>query len=208
MEVGSLKAGNVRGGNFTEFRTDGSIRFVGGATQFDDMICQAFGQNIDTSSGRIDFDYAEGTVNYATNSRYPNEALFHPFQMSHKQMESSNVYFHVHWLQEENNIPNWLLRYRTWENGQTAGAYTNVEYTDNVFTYTSGTILQITTFPAFASASGVSNCVDCILYRDTDNDSGLFAGSDPYTGLAKLKFADLHYEIDSTGSFSEYSKEM
>jgi len=206
MEIGSLQAGNVRAGNYTEVMVDGTIRQYGEATEYDDMLCQAIGNGIDTSTGRLSYDYTEGTIDYATNARYTDEPVFFAFQMSHRQKDSSNVFFHIHWLQDAAGSPNWLLRYRTVANGSAASAYTNVALVSNLFTYTAGTILQITTFGSIQAAPGVSNCVDCILYRDSANASGLFAGADTYPNAGKVKFADLHFQVDSLGSNTEYSK--
>jgi hypothetical protein len=42
--------------------------------------------------------------------------------------------------------------------------------------------------------------------RDTDNDSTLFTGVDPYTGPAHALMFDVHLQIDSLGSTDEYVK--
>lgn len=42
--------------------------------------------------------------------------------------------------------------------------------------------------------------------RDTDNDSTLFTGVDPYIGPAHALMFDVHLQIDSLGSTDEYVK--
>ena len=52
----------------------------------------------------------------------------------------------------------------------------------------------------------VSAVIDFIVYRDSLNTSGLFAGADTYSDTANLKEFDFHYQVDSAGSNSEFAK--
>ena len=55
-------------------------------------------------------------------------------------------------------------------------------------------------------AIGISGFFEVKVYRDSANASALFAGADPYTVAAQLKEADVHYQKDSLGSWSELNK--
>jgi hypothetical protein len=179
-------------------------------TAWDDLVVEAVAKNLDTTSGRVDYNFADNTIDFATNARYDDEPLGHIFQMPHCWKIGTIVRPHVHWIQEENNNVNWLMAYRKLRNGHddfSTTGYTLVKCGDPIFTYTSGSIVQICRFGDIdMTGLGVSDFLQVRLYRDSDNDSGEFAGADPYTGVGKLLQLDIHYQREDLGSVQEYSK--
>lgn len=175
---------------------------------WDDMLAQAFAANIDNASGRIDYDYVNLGVNFQSNARYPNEPMGVPFQMSHRAKMTDNEFrIHIHWLQSQADTPNFMIEYRTYTNGSSPGAYVQAAWNSNAFSYTSGTILQVTEFVAIPIASCPSSCMlDVIMYRDSNNSSGLFVGADPVGSNVTVKWLDTHYQIDTMGSRQEFIK--
>ena len=190
------------------------LSFVNGEGYFkdvkwDDMRFPVVGRNLDTTSGRIDYNYTELGVDFADNARFAEtEQISIICQLQHDYELGTDVDPHIHWLQSSADMPNWLLQYRVYNNGETPGAWQTVKWLDNKFTYTSGTILQITDFPDIdmSSIDGVSSFIDFKLFRDTLNTSTLFDGADPLTGTALLKEFDIHYRRDASGSTMEYLK--
>ncbi len=126
--------------------------------------------------------------------------------MKHAWAVSSLVDFHIHWFQNANNTPNWMIEHRTILQGAAASGWTAVANIGNHYPYTAGTILQKTEFASIAPAAGLSSFLDVKLYRDSTNVSGLFGGADPYAGAAALKQADIHFLKDSIGSLKEEGK--
>ena len=179
-----------------------------GDDRWEDLRFPFTGNRIDISSGRIDYDYEECTVDFATNARYDDEPVCFIIQMPHAWSEGTAVRPHLHWLQEEDDDPNWLLRYRTIANGGAPGSWTNTDpSTLRTYTYSSGTLLQITKFPEISMTGlKISDFIDCILFRDQSNSSGEFSSSDTYSVAAKAKEFDIHYQVDSDGSSQEYVK--
>ncbi len=178
-------------------------------TLWDDMRFPFIGRNIDTTSGRLDYDYAEMGVNFQSNARYAvTEQVSCICQMHHDYKLESQIHPHLHWFQNANNIPNWLLVYRKYRNGDAVPSTWVEAVSTPVVSYTSGTILQISNFPLIdmTGIDTVSGFVDFKLYRDTANASGLFAGADPYSGSALSKEFDIHYQRDMPGSRSEFTK--
>jgi hypothetical protein len=174
---------------------------------WDDMLGQAIAANLDTSSGRIDYNYDELGITFQDNARYPQEPLGIPFQFSHRAAVDNELRPHIHWIQEQADIPNFLIEYRVYKNGETPPAFTQAIGTGEVFTYTSGTILQVTNFPAISvSDFSSSECLDIRLYRDSINTSGLFAGNDPVANDVTVKFIDVHFKVDTMGSRQEFIK--
>lgn len=175
---------------------------------WDDLKFPATGQGIDTTTGRISYNYTDLGVTFANNARYTEEVIGHIIQMPHAWQEGSTIHPHIHWLQSQAEVPNFMIEYRLYNNGETPPAvWTKVKYDNTVFPYTSGTILQITGLPEInMSDIRISGFVDIKLYRDTANASSLFSGSDPVGTNVTIKELDIHYLSDTNGSRHEYIK--
>lgn len=202
------KFGDPQNGNFTGFEDDGTMVFNGTATVYDDILNQLIGQRLESPSSRITQNTAEGSVVFATNTELTDYVVMN-IQISHSWKMGTDLYPHLHWWQAQNNVPNWLLQYRWQRNGQAkTTAWTSVKMNTNAFTYSSGTLCQISGFPAITPPSNysISDILQCRVLRDNANTSGLFAGADPYTGSVSAVNFDSHYIRDMGGSRQEYSK--
>ena len=83
--------------------------------------------------------------------------------------------------------------------------YTLYAMTTNVSTYTSGTLAQISKFPEIdISDIAISGSIDIVLFRDTTNVSGLFAGADPVGTGVTVKYNDSHVQFNKVGSRQEF----
>jgi hypothetical protein len=175
---------------------------------WDDLRFPFVGQQIDTSAGRIDYDFDECGVTFAANARYPEEPICMVLQMQHRMELSTNLRPHLHWMQQGEAIPNWMIEYRVYDNGETPPAFAQAMYVDHMFVYIAGTILQITTFPEIdmSTVTGVSGFVDIRFFRDSTNASLMFKGADPSQIAELTKEFDVHYLSDSAGSAGEYTK--
>lgn len=206
------------GDDYAEFEDDGTLVLVGDATVWDDLRFPAFGRNMDVANGRIDFDYANVGINFQYNSRYnANDQLTIIAQMPHAKKMDSDIYVHMHWAQVKDYIPNILLEYRWYKNGDDISglSWTQLNSDDDLtqtFSYSSGTLAQISGFTAISPPANetVSSILEMKIFRDTDNDSSVFDGSCPYNTGGNtswlLKELDIHYEIDTLGSREEYAK--
>lgn len=108
---------------------------------------------------------------------------------------------HVHFIQTGEALPVFKLAYRIYDNGATVPDFTTISTADGsgaVFSYSSGSMLQILPFPRIPIAhSGLSAWFDAKLYRE-DN---------VVTGDVLLKGFDLHEPQDSAwGSLLEWDK--
>jgi len=180
---------------------------------WDDSKFPFTGNNIDVASGRIDYSYPNGTISFQNNARYPNEAVSMLDQLSHKWKEGSEIRPHFHWLQQSANVPNWLMAYKIYDNN--ASATVDTDYTNHtfvtstpVFTYTSGTLAQISVFPPIdMTGYTLSDMVHYVFWRDTSNASGEFAGADPSSSAEHVLEFDIHYQTDQErGSRQEFIK--
>lgn len=177
----------------------------------DDLRESMMAAGIDTSTGRIGYNYTEGGVFFATNARYTEETVHLNFQMNHGWIEGSDVHYHIHWLQTENAQPNWLTRYRKIPLGGAPGSWSALgKMNVGKYTYSSGTLHQLNEHPDPAidmTGMGISSILQVQLWRDTANASGLFAGADPFSTAAVVMYCDCHVLRDSIGSVTEYDKD-
>lgn len=208
-----LKVGSVPGGNYLQIEEDGTLVSKGEGTVWDEVSQPLFAARLDTSSGRIDYNFDELTVDFAANARYPQEPVSSVIQAPHSWKIGGGVRPHLHWVQNQNAVPNILVTYRIYNNGDevpSAWVFKALTSDESVFTYPgSGSIMQITEFDLATTLfedSTISFTFDCKIYRDSSNASGLFSGADAYTGIWSAKYYDIHFEKDMNGSREEFIK--
>ena len=182
---------------------------------WDDEIQSLIGKNLDNSAGKLDPNWADGTIDIADSTLIgtATHKLYANYQIKHKYRMAGVVRPHFHWLQSHANVPNWWGKWRFWQNGRIAGSWSEFKLATQVFTYTSGKIMQISMasieIDLTTCAGGEfhpSDFIDFQFTRDTDNSSGLFSGDDPLPEVAQLRAFDPHLQVDSTGSRDEYAK--
>ena len=119
--------------------------------KYDDLRFPAIGRNVDVSAGRIDYDFTELGIGFANNSRYTEEVIGHIIQMPHAWAEGTAVNPHIHWIQNQEAVPNWMISYRIYNNGETPPvSWTQAIAAAPSLTYTSGSIAQISGFPSIS----------------------------------------------------------
>lgn len=186
----------------------GNLSLVGDATQWDDAQYSLVGQRLESPSSDVVYNHAEGTVDFETGATLADYITMN-IQKSHSWKAGSVIYPHLHWFQTSATIPNWLIQYRWQKNGaaQTT-AWTPQKYTAHVYTWSAGTLNQITKFGTITPPAGyqLSDIVQYRILRDTTNASTLFAGADGLAATVSAVSFDHHYEKDGWGSNTEYSK--
>lgn len=182
---------------------------------WNDIVMGASATVLDSAAGKLDYNYDTKCIEIASTTTISdtNSKVHYAFQITHNFKLNGSCDAHIHWIQSSANVPNWWLRWRFYQNGKVAGSWTQAALSTNVFTYTSGTIMQISKPPSnidLSTAVGgqlnVSDFIDVEITRDSNNASGLFAGADPLSGVASLRSFDMHLQVDSDGSDEEYNK--
>lgn len=208
LTVAEAEIGDVSGGDYVDIDTAGHTRLIGGATCFLDEFGPLIGQRLESPGSNITQNNAEGSLTF-DNSCDLADYVTMSVQLNHDRKEGADVIPHLHWWQTTSAMPNWMIRYRWQRNGQAkVSGFTNAIWTSNAFTYTSGTLNQITSFGAITppSGDGVSTILQIRLIRDTGNASTLFSGAEVGLGSMDAVFLDTHKEVDSYGSNTEYTK--
>ena len=201
--------------NYTAVLSDGTLVAMGEATCWDDLRFPFMGQRLDLASGRLDYNYFNGGVDFADNARYPEEPISMLMQCQHAMKFGSNVVVkpHVHWLQAQAAVPNWLLAWKKVRNGQAVtketdySNHTLATVSSRIFTYSSGGLGQLSVFPSIdISEFLVSDMIHFVMFRDTANASGEFDGADPISGNVLGWEFDCHVLNNMLGSAEEYAK--
>ena len=166
----------------------------------DDMIQPLMGKKLDTSAGKLDYDWQQKAIKVADSTSISNDThkIHYSFQIPHKAVLDAFAHFHVHWIQSSSDVPNLWMRYRFWKNGGEAGSWTEQALDLQAKTYSSGTIINVAyNFDVIPFVNiGPSDFLDIEITRDINNDSGLFAGTDPVTGDVSIKGSDPHILIN------------
>jgi len=198
---------NHNGTNGLTVESDGTIKFDGTATVFDDMFADI--TKVKVQGTGLTSNEAELTIDFSVAAQLDDYAIV-VYQMSHKWKGGSPINPHFHWVQASNSVPNFLIQYRWQKNGQSkTTAWTNHKCnTSNAFIYSSGSLNQITFGADIISPAnyGISDVIQVRILRDTQNASGVFTGLDPYSGTVAISSVDFHFEIDTEGSRTEYGK--
>ncbi len=193
--------GNIAGGNFSEFETDGTLVFNGNATVWDD-------QQVDISSVRLPVSGAPTWVAYKGGqvlsfSGSQDNVIYFTAQLSHRIKTGSNIEFHIHYVPEDNTAGNarWVFTH-SWSNaGAAFPSETTViqllatpEITDQ---HVLGDIATTIT----GTGKTISSILICSLTRTGTH------GDDTYDSKAiYLTALDFHFEIDTAGSRQENVK--
>jgi len=210
---GNWYFGDFENGDYSRIEPDGSMSSVGKATRWNDHRFSLTGQRVDVSGGRLNYNYFNGAIGFLSTARYPEEPISIIDQIGHDFAYGTPFNPHIHWFQQSANVPNWLLAYKVMENGETLSIetdYTNHTFLtiqSNAFTYSSGTLFQISSFGEIDTTGlTLSDHIHYVLFRDSANTSTEFAGADPSALEEFVVEFDVHYQIDASGSRLEYTK--
>lgn len=126
------------------------------------------------------------------------------FQMSHQYAEGTDIDVHIHWEQVTTNVGkvSWQLSYRWYNVNEAIPAFTVL----NPVVHTTDGVANKHVLTELAKISKtnaqVSSMLDIKIARLGDTGGA----NDTYTGIARLKEIDIHYQKDAAGSIPEYSK--
>lgn len=194
--------------DYALFEDDGTLVFNGAATVWRDELGQLIGQRLESPASDIVQNNAEGSLTYKTSATTADYVIIN-IQINHDWKFGSDIKPHLHWFQASATMPHWLIQYRWQKNGSAkTTAWTNQKWAANAFTYSAGTLNQITGFGSIAAPAGysISDILQIRLIRDTANASTLFTGADALAASVEAVSFDVHREIDTVGSRQEYVK--
>lgn len=211
---GITKFGDINNGNYTEAEGDGTIRFAGNATVWDDLLI---------NSGAFKF---QGTTDPVLKPWQPegesttfqiykfkkNDEIFFSCQLPHTYQEGTDIEAHVHWTpcdrgtSESGNYVGWKLDY-SWTNinGDPFASGVTVDMSD----VCTGTNDYHEVSAGKTTIDGtdkkISSMLTGRLYRSDTGADDTWTGTTNAQSPAVLQF-DLHHRIDTAGSRIEWVK--
>jgi hypothetical protein len=202
--------------NYTTWDSTGHQTMYGTARPWRDQLTDAL--NLQRSGAGLSLNVTEGALDFAYNAAYhatftSADAAYLNVQLNHDKDLTAAIYPHIHWWQEKNYVPNWLLEYRWQPNiGVKVTSWKKLPCISLADPYTSGSKNQIcySSYIDVPVGTTLSDIVQFRIYRDTGNVSLQFSGNCPYnTGgnaSALITAFDIHFMVNSHGSTDEYTK--
>lgn len=191
--------------------TDGTVRMDGAATVWDDLRVPLS----EPSTGTIRPDWAKFPYGISGSTPYLNwfktsgiDEMYFVVQLPHDWSAGTIIYPHIHWVPSADGagVPRWGLQY-AWTNiGDLFPAYTTIYGTTRIQGQT-GDLVKSTQYLTPLGTAGISgtgktisSMLICRVFRDGDH------ADDTFPGLAGALEVDFHYERNTLGSRSEYTK--
>lgn len=198
----SLKFGDVTSGDYFEIEPDGTVVYRGDATVWDDIVGSLIGTRLYSVVGTLDYNFDNNSITMQPGGGIAdsNDRLIFTFQYPHGAITGGTMNLHVHWEQYDALDREFTVQYRVQSNGNAkATAWTTVVVStnsNNLFSYTSGTINQITELVEVdLTSKGLSAAVQFRLAR-----------TDSQLGDIESTFVDAHVARDMNGSRQEWVK--
>lgn len=173
---------------------DGQPKSIVGYEDFDFNVNNL---RISPTTSKPDYDQVEGEYLFAiTEEVHGNKITKHAYKIGAGVI----WYPHLHWAQTQNQVVNWQIDYKIWAANTLEPAWTTAQNrVSDEFTYTSGTLHQITKFASIDMSSYNSAALHVkIRIRRI---------ADTYTGDARFMGFDFHVPVDQPcGSRQEFIK--
>jgi len=189
--------------NYTEIEADGTIKFVGDATVYDDINLSGSALTPGGSAAPGFGVFRDGNLAaYVFDGDSLTERLYGSIEMKHNYKEGSDIEFHIHWSPTTTSLGNvvWQVYYSWANSGEVFAASTLVAATA---TAAGGTAFK-SVYSTFGSISGVGKTINSQIviqiFRDPTNIG------DTYPNDAALIQFGIHYEIDTIGSRNTTTK--
>jgi hypothetical protein len=186
--------------NYAEFEADGSLKFYGTATVWEDLRFPATAINPAGAPSAMVFD----TTNIGfLASASSTQVIAIIAQIPHSWKTGSTIFPHIHWEPTTTNIGNvvWRMEYK----------WTNIFDTESSAWLTpldlvapADGVVWKHQLSSFEGLSGAGKSLSSLITIKISRIGG--SDLDTYTGNALLKEFDIHYEIDTLGSREEYFK--
>lgn len=187
-------SGNIDGADLSRLK---NIR-----DKWEDFKFPVAGLRINPTTSKPDYDFVNGEFLFdpaATETVIGGDITNHSYKVPTAEWRP-----HIHWMQSQAGNVRWQLEYKIIPAGATEPAsWTTITTTTVAFTYTSGTIHQISTFPAINMTGFNSSATDVKVRISRLGADAL----DTYAVDARFIQFDIHVVIDDFGSTTEFGND-
>ena len=192
----TMKIGDTSGNNYTEFESDGTMKFVGDATVFDD----AFPVQLFTPSGVAAPDLitiAGNIVGWGFDGNTTTEYLYGSVELPHSYKEGTDIDFHIHQVNFTTGAGNvkWFLEY-VWVPimGAVSSTATTISNINAIATGDTRNSKAVTIGILSGAGRKISDVLCFRLYRNPADAEDTFPADICVTAMG------CHYELDTVGS--------
>jgi hypothetical protein len=196
------RLGDVLGGDYTGIEADGTVRFLGDATVFNDINISGNSLGVGPVAPGTVALVGSGILTYAfIGTGVQVDELHGSVEILHDYEEGSEIVPHVHWMPTTNDAGNvkWQMEYIWFNRGATAGASATI----STVAAAGGTawVGHISSFPGISGVGmEMGSRFSFRIFRDPAD------GSDTYEHPVALLDIGIHYEVDTIGSRTVGSK--
>lgn len=185
--------------DYTSFDADGTIQYNGAATVFDDCAVD-LGAIKPPASGPPTYTAYKGSE-VATFSASATNTLNFRIQVPHSYKEGSDIFCHFHAAYPNGNSGNsrWQLSY-SWANVDTAFPTA----TTILATFAAPAVTDKSVIHNFGTISGAGKTISSVLLMSLARLGA--DGADTYASVIYGTSADIHFEKNTEGSRTEYTK--
>ena len=209
LNLTNVKFGD--GTNYATFEADGTLVLYGNATVWDDIMIPGLSTRANTNAPNFDIFMNNTYINYFVDAGSNSEnQVFFTVQFPHS-WAGTTIHPHIHWSPETDPgtggaVVRWGLEY-TWVeyNPTTPNTFpgTSIVHIDAPCAAGSQKKHLIASFADIIPSelqNGISSMMVCRLFRNSS------AGTDTYAGRAAFLQFDIHFEKNTEGSRSEFTK--
>lgn len=205
--AGTAAVGDTDGTDYTEFESDGTLKFNGAATVWKDINLGAARLSLFGLLTGPDYDEfkdsAGNDVGVETYAFAIGEEISGVFEMQHDYKEGSDFTFHIHWQGitapggGTDNVK-WELEYTISRDGQALQSATTITAESAITAQYQFVRTDFTAITGSTAGHGGGNVQigDQFMFRL----ERIAASADDYAGDALLATVGIHYEIDTVGS--------
>lgn len=177
-------------------------RLAGIRDKWDDFKFPVTNLRINPTTTKPDYDFANGDYLFdpaSTETVIGQDITSHTFKVPTAEWRP-----HIHWVQSQAGVVKWQLEYKIFAAGAAEPAsFTTITTTQQEFAYSSGTIHQISVFPAI-NMTGFSSTALLVKIKV----SRLVADAqDTYAIDARFCQFDFHVVVDDFGSTTEFGND-
>lgn len=178
---------------------------------YEDKAYPLIGRRLSSNLGTADYDWDELAVEFAANGDMSdvNDLVGLNAELPHQAKADGKIYPHFHWWQTSANDVVFELDYRIQDNSEAKTTAWTRMYArangDSTFTYSTGTLNQITRFNSANDGTG-DYFIDMTGVGISATLQFKMTRTDATAGTVSVMFFDFHYEIDDLGSRDEFVK--
>lgn len=195
--------------DYTEVEADGTVKFVGAATVWNDLrvpVTSTKKGGAKEPQFKKAFDDAGGTSQGVYAEFFDKDAeeeLFLIAQIPHTYKEGTDIIAHIHWFPASTGASgktvSWGLEY-IWLNIAATAGDTVIVYADDTIQGDAVLVGGKHYMTNFAALTGTGKTISSVLICRIFRDATSAGGTDDYTDEVGLLEVDFHYEIDTAGS--------